>query len=289
MFLVRTIEDILANIEADTEIIVILDGEKENSIPHHPRVNVIYLPQAIGQRAATNMAARMSRAKYLMKLDAHCSMGKGFDRILIEDMEDNCVMVPIMYNLHAFNWVCPNGHTRYQGPSGPCKKCGEPTKRDVVWITKKNPTSTSYMFNRDLEFQYFKEYREKQKGDLVETMSLQGSCWMVTREKYWELNICDESWGSWGGQGAEVALKMWLSGGKVVCNKRTYYAHLFRTQGGDFGFPYPNPGKEQLKAKDMLRKTFLNNNWDKQTRNIEWLVEKFKPVPDWHYPCKKRA
>jgi len=57
---------------------------------------------------------------------------------------------------------------------------------------------------------------------------------MLTREKYWELNICDESLGSWGSQGIEVACKTWLSGGKCLVNHSTWYAHMFRTQGGDF-------------------------------------------------------
>ena len=105
---------------------------------------------------------------------------------------------------------------------------------------------------------------------------------MIHRDKYFGLNICDETWGSWGGQGAEVALKTWLSGGRVLCNKNTWYAHLFRTQGGDFGFPYPNPGKEQKKAKDKLRDVFLNDKWEHQIYPLSWLVEKFAPVPGWH-------
>jgi hypothetical protein len=103
---------------------------------------------------------------------------------------------------------------------------------------------------------------------------------MLTKKKYFDLNICDESWGSWGGQGAEVALKTWLSGGQVKCNKKTWYAHLFRTQGRDFGFPYPNPGKHQKQAKDKLRDVFLNDNWDKATKPLSWLIEKFNP-PEW--------
>jgi len=71
-----------------------------------------------------------------------------------------------------------------------------------------------------------------------------------------------------------------LSGGEVKVNKKTWYAHLFRTQGGDFGFPYPNPGNEQKKAKDTLRDTFLNDKWDKAKHKLSWLIEKFNP-PEW--------
>lgn len=283
-FLPNTVDDIMKNKRGKTEVIVVLDGAWGKGIPQYDDLRVVYLPESIGQRAATNLAAKLSKAKYIMKLDAHCAFDEGFDVKLMADMQDDWTVVPIMRNLHVFDWVCPNGHRRYQSPSGVCTECGQKTEKDIVWIGKESPQSTSYRFNRRLEFKYFGEYKDRQVGDLVETMSLQGSCFMCTRDKYWELDICDESWGSWGGQGAEVALKTWLSGGRVLCNKKTWYAHLFRTQGGDFSFPYENPGKEQLKAKDSLRDTFLTDNWSKATRTLDWLVEKFKPVPDWHYP-----
>lgn len=280
MFLNRTIDDILSHIEGDTEIIVVLDGQwGTEPIPDHPRVTLIYHPVSIGQRAATNEAARLSKSKYLMKVDAHCAFDQGFDVKMMAAMQDDITMVPVMRNLHAFDWVCEQGHRRYQSPSGPCTECGGPTQMELVWNPKRNPQSTAYRFDKDLHFQYWSEYKKQQQGDLVETMSIQGSCFLLTREKYFELDICDERHGSWGQQGTEVACKTWLSGGRVLVNKRTWYAHLFRTQGGDFGFPYPNPGIE--KARQYSRDLWLNNKWDKAIYPLEWLIEKFAPVPDW--------
>lgn len=280
MFLARTIQDILQNARGDTEIIAVLDGEwADPPIQMHPRVSLVYFPQSIGQRAATNVAARISTAKYLMKVDAHCAFDEGFDVKMMADMQPDWTMIPVMRNLHAFDWVCPNGHRRYQGPSGPCKECGEPTTMDVVWIAKSSPQSTSYRFDKTMHFQYFGEYKRKQVGDLVETMSIQGSCFMLTREKYLELDICDERHGSWGQQGVEVACKTWLSGGRVIVNKKTWYAHMFRTQGADFGFPYPN--LEIEKAREYSRDMWLNNKWDKAIHPLSWLIDKFAPVPGW--------
>lgn len=287
MWLAKTIEDILSNIEADTEIIAVLDGAwAEPPIPQNERVTLVYLPEAIGQRAATNMACRLSRAKYVMKVDAHCAFDKGFDRKMVQafkEVGDTVTMVPTMRNLHVFDWVCPDGHRRYQGPSGPCKECGKETVRDVVWIAKRRPESNSYCFDAEPHFQYFNEYtkREGWGGDLVESMSLQGSCFMMTREKYWELGICDESFGSWGSQGIEVAVKTWLSGGRVLVNRRTWYAHLFRTQGGDFSFPYPQKEENVQAAKKKAKDLFFNNKWDKGVRPLSWLVERFWPVRGW--------
>lgn len=280
LFLNNTIQDILLHIEGNTEIICVLDGQwPVVPVPDHERLTLIYHSESIGQRAATNEAARLSESKYLMKCDAHCAFDQGFDVKLMEVMQDDFTMVPVMRNLHVFDWVCPEGHRRYQGPSGPCIECGKPTTMDVVWIAKKNPASTAYRFDRDLHFQYWAEYKKQQKGDLVETMSLQGSCFMVTRKKYFELNLCDEGHGSWGQQGTEVACKTWLSGGRCIVNKKTWYAHLFRTQGGDFGFPYPNPGIGQ--AREYSRDLWLNDKWDKAIHPLSWLIDKFAPVPEW--------
>jgi hypothetical protein len=104
---------------------------------------------------------------------------------------------------------------------------------------------------------------------------------MLTREKYWELNISDEAFGSWGSQGIEVACKFWLSGGRVIINHNTWYAHMFRTQGGDFGFPYEQKQSKVNAAKSKARDLFFNNKWDKQTRPLSWLVERFAPVKGW--------
>lgn len=293
-FLGRTIQSILDNIEGDTNIIAVLDGYDTEipDIPEDPRVILIKHHEAIGQRAATNEACRLSKSKYVAKVDAHCSFDKGFDRILMENMQDDWTVVPIMRNLHAFDWVCKKcGATKYQGPTPEVcwtENCdGKEFERDIKWIGKNNPQSTAYCFDPEPHFQYFKKFKKRPEGDptkhgnLTETMSLQGSFFMMTRDKYWELNICDEEAGNWGNQGIEVACKTWLTGGRVLCNHNTWYAHMFRTQGGDFSFPWPNSGRETRKTKEKIKDDIWNNKLPNQKYPVSWLVEKFWPVPGW--------
>jgi glycosyltransferase involved in cell wall biosynthesis len=283
-FLARTVQDILRTIEGETEVIVVLDGaDSMYPLPQDKRVRVLAFEESIGQRAATNRAVEMSEAKYIMKVDAHCAFDKGFDSKMMAEMHDDWTMAPLMKNLHAFDWVCPDGHRRYQGPSGPCTECGKPTTKDVVWIAKKSPNSVSYCFDSTPHFQYFGEWnkRPEGQGEVTETMSLQGSCFMCTRDKYWELGLSDESFGSWGSQGIEVACKTWLSGGKVMVNHKTWYAHLFRTQGGDFSFPYKMSGNQVARAKAHAKDLFFNNKWPKAKKPLSWLVEHFWPVKGW--------
>ncbi len=297
IFIIKTIESILNNIQADTEVIVVYNGAwPDPVIPQYKRsdlVTLVHYTEKIGQRAAINAGVRLSKAKYILKCDAHCAFDNGFDIKMLEAFKitgDNVTMVPVMKNLHAFDWVCPNGHRRYQGPSGPCQarlpdgqECGKETQRDILWNAKPSPNSISYCFDSTPHFQYFGEYakRPESQGDITETMSLQGSCWMLTRDKYWELGVCDENFGSWGSQGIEVACKTWLSGGRVLVNKKTWYAHMFRTQGGDFSFSHPISRDDVEHAKSFARNLFFNNQWPLQKRPLSWLVEKFWPVKGW--------
>lgn len=282
IFLAKTIEDILSAIEMDTEVIVVLDGEwADPVIEDDPRVNIIYLSQPIGQRAATNLACKLSRAKYVMKVDAHCSFDKGFDRKMIAEMKDNWTMIPIMRNLHAYDWVCECGHRKYQDKGIKCEKCGEDMKMEMIWQPRANTRNYTYCFDSEPHFQYFGPLnsRPQSSGKIIETMSIQGSCFMLTRDKYWELNICDEELGSWGSQGIEVACKTWLSGGKVMVNKNTWYAHMFRTKTvNSFGFPYPQEEVKIQEAKAKVRDLFFNNKWPQAIHPLSWLIEKFWPI-----------
>lgn len=296
MFLKNTVEDILKNKEADTEIIVGLDGEwADPPLVQHPDVNVVYVPESIGQRAITKMCAKLSKAKYIIKCDAHCAFDKGFDRKMLEAFEktgDNVAMVPVMRNLWAFDWKCHHcGMRIYQAnfkEGDPCPSCGksDKMKRKMVWKGKHNPQSTSYCFNATPQFKYFEDYKhrpqyikdKKEKG-LTETMSLQGSFFMVTRKNYFFLDIDDERLGSWGNQGITVAGKLWLSGGRVLVNHNTWYAHLFRTNQ-NLKFPWPVSGRAQEKTKKKVKNLFYSGKWDKQIHPVSWLVRRFKP-PCW--------
>ena len=296
MFLRNTVEDILKNKEDDTEIIVGLDGEwSDPPLIQHPDVNIIYAPESLGQRGIIKLCAKLSRAKYIIKCDSHCSFDAGFDRKMLEAFKktgDNVVIVPIMRNLWGFDWKCHRcGWKKYQGPTPEkCKQCGDTRymRRKILWKGKERPQSVSYRFDSTPHFQYFNQYKktEKYKKDLketgiTETMSLQGSFFMMTREKYFALDIDDESLGSWGNQGLTVACKVWLSGGRVLVTHNTWYAHLFRTQGGDFGFPYEQKGRDVQRTKANVRKQIWSGKLLKQKHPLSWLIEKFEPIPGW--------
>lgn len=241
----QTIDDIFKNAVDDIEVIVGLDGwlpEFVKPFDLQPicesALKYIHTNKSIGQRAMTNKLARMSEAQYFMKVDAHCSFGPGFDRIMMESMDDKTILSPQMGVLNPDNWAV-NGRKM----------------------------TSRYCFGRDFVMKYDEETDEEEP----ETMCLQGSAWMISRENYWKWNVCDESLGSWGGQAVELGIAAYLNGGRCKTTKKTYYGHVFRHE--DKEFPYDrgeNPGKF---ATEELKRRYSDK--------IGGLVERFNYPLDW--------
>jgi len=153
----------------------------------------------------------------------------------------------------------------------------------MVWEPRKNRRTEGWRFDKDLHFQYWGELkgRPESQGPIMDTMSFIGACWFMERARWIEIEGLDEEHGSWGQVGTEISCKSWLSGGRLVTNKNTWYAHLFRTQGGDFSFPYSISGKQTDHARKYSNELWKENKWDKAIYPLSWLVQKFWPVPGW--------
>jgi len=296
-FMRQTVDDVLAHSSDETEVIAVCDGYwPEPTLEDHPRLKVIHFSKAIGQRAATNAGARLSRAKYIMKMDAHCSTDDGFDVKLMEDMQPDWTMIPSMHRLHVFDWGCSEcGERVYQG--GKPEKCEECSGTEfymhMVWEPRIqfDPT-VSWRFDQTLHFQYWrkhkrrKEVQEQAKTGIIETMSCIGCCFLMERERFFQLGGMDEGHGSWGQYGTELACKAWLSGGKMVTSLKTWVGHMFRTgnfsRNGNSSWPYPISQRDVDTARQYSRDLWLNDKWPHAVRPLSWLVDHFKPVPEWH-------
>jgi glycosyltransferase involved in cell wall biosynthesis len=278
----RTVADVLEHSTADTEVIVILDGDwPVEPLAQHPKLTVVYVPTAIGQRAATNLGARLSTAKYVMKLDAHCSLAHGFDTVLLhaaEELGPNVMQIPAQKNLHVYNWKCEAcGRVEYQCGLTECRACNSPSlTREIVWKPKSGVHTKRWRFDSELHFQY---WGGEPKAEFTETMSFLGACCFLSREQWLAIGGLDESHGSWGQFGTELSCKVWLSGGRVITNNRTWFAHFFRVGGQKF--PYPITGAEQDYARRYSQNLWRGNRWPGQTLPLRWLVDKFWPVPGW--------
>ena len=256
VFLQKTILDLLTKAKGEIEIIAVLDGYWVENIVDDPRVIYLHLGAPRGMRNAINSGAAIAGGKYLMKCDAHCMFDSGFDTKLAADCEKDWVVVPRRYALNPEKWQL------FDNPKYPIDYMYlSPTLHGVVWDKKnKNP---------------------KLKKKLIDdTMSAQGSCWFMYRDYFHELELEDEeNYGTFSNEFQEVGLKCWLSGGRVVVNKKTWYAHLHKDK--EMGRGYTLSGSEIQKATDYTKRWLGNTAWHKQTLPFTWLVEKFWPVPDW--------
>lgn len=300
----HTVNNLLENTSPTCEIIAILDGYDDGwppqPLPSNPRLTVVHHAKSIGQRAACNEGVRISKAKWICKIDAHCAVDKDFDLKMKKHCDYLTTLIGVQYNLHAFSWLCSKcSHESYQGPKpANCSKCKADARHLSIvpkWIPRGwkerdgvmsgNPKTTAWRFDSNLDFAYWGEFQNRPEGQqrpLSPTMSCLGACWMLQRERYWELGGSDELMGSWGQQGTEICAKSWLSGGRVMVNHETWFAHLFRTQPG-FGFPYHNEGKARASAR--AKELWANDKWPKAKYPLKWLIDKFAPVPD--FPNEK--
>ncbi len=289
-WLARTVQDVLGHAKAETEVIVVCDNSwPDPPLQDHPRLTVVHYSEPIGQRAAVNQAVRLSRAKYVMKLDGHSAVDDGFDVKLMAPYEDgrlrwDCTTIPRMYNLHVYDWQCQNCQGRtYQGAKPTeCPTCkGAEFAMLEVWAPRMNRRTDFARFDAELHFQYWHHYehRPESKGDLMDVMSSVGACFFMRREWFRKIGGLDEAHGFWGQFGTEISCKSWLGGGRQVVNKTTWFSHYFRVGGA--GFPYPINGNDQERAREYSRRLWRTGEWPGQKRPLDWLVKKFWPVLGW--------
>ena len=287
-FLGQTIGDVLAHAHSKTRVIAILDGNwPVVPIPDDPRVILVHHSESIGQRAAVNEAARISRARYLMKLDAHCSVEDGFDaKLIAADAEldrPDVTQIPGQRNLHVYNQRCVAcGTETYQCPPlTACGKCGGAIEQVMVWQPKRGSMTTAWRFTPEPKFAYWNSFRRRPDAqpDIHDVMTSLGACFFMRRARFEEIGGLDESIGSWGSFGIEIALKSMLSGGRHVVNRRTWFAHFFRV--GGLHFPYPITGAAQEAARERSRTLWFTNSWPGQTLPLSAVLEKFWPIDGW--------
>lgn len=296
-FMRNTVNDVLEHSGKDTEVISVCDGYwPEPPLEDDPRLQVIHFTEPVGQRGATNAGASLSRAKYIMKMDAHCATDEGFDQKLTADMQPDWTMIPSMHRLHVFDWGCSGcGERTYQGTKpAKCEECGgEEFYQHMVWEPRwQYEPTVAWRFDNNMQFQYWRKYhkrpevQEEAKSGLIATMSCIGCCFLMERERFWQLGGMDEGHGSWGQFGTELACKAWLSGGQMMTSLKTWVGHLFRTgnfsRNGESTWPYEIRQKDIDAARKYSRELWLKDRWPMATRKLEWLVERFKPVPSWH-------
>lgn len=269
IYLEQTVRNVLSNIRGNSEVLVYLDGyiPDPQIVTNDSRVMFFHTDKAVGQRAAINFLANKAEGKFICKLDAHCAIDEGFDLKMMADYEYDWTVIPRMYNLDYKTW-----RPKLIEDFTHAVRMGKLHDYIMIGINDKDELRTLYYphdFNKKL-------HHERKDILIDETMSCMGCCFFMHKDRFFEQGGCDEGHeGGWGQQGVEVALKAWLSGGKLMVNKKTWFAHWFRA--GDGGFPYPISGNQIDRVRAYSKDLWLNDKWSKATRKFSWLLDKFNP------------
>ena len=265
-FLQPTIKELFKKAEGEIEIIVTLDGYwPEPALEEDDRLKIVHKGESEGMRSAINSAVAIAEGEYIMKIDAHCMVDEGFDTKLKADCEDNWVVVPRRKRLDADNWCIT-----------------DLKKPDIDYMYLSYPDDPQDRGGAGLHGRVWKQKNATSKDDgIVDLMSAQGSCYFMKKSYYHELELLDEeNYGPFGSEFQEVGFKCWLSGGRVVRNKKTWYAHLHK--GKKHGRGYFLNNKDMAKANAYTNKWInFKEAWDKQTIPLQDHVRHFWPLPEW--------
>ena len=263
MFLAKTVDDIFAKARGEFEVVVILD-EKDQQLAPRPGLVVLKKEGPPGLRSAINQGVRAAQGKYIMKCDAHCMFGEGFDVILSAECEDDWVVIPRRYSLEPKDWSIRQG-------------------RPII-------DYEYYVFPyRSEELQAVRtggkwHERATKWYDILldEDMAFQGSCWFTTKKHLADIDgfgVDTTTGEQFVLESEELSNKTWLSGGKCMVNKKTWYAHLHK--GNEYGRGYFLSSRAMKIQRVFHTDYWMHNQWPKQIHKMEWLINKFMPIPGW--------
>src|SRR3990167_1072361 len=256
----RTLSSIYENAIGEFEVIVGLNGQPWIEIEPYPNLRIIRLDENIGIKGMINLLAALARGKYIYKSDAHCSFGKGFDEILQADMQDDWIVMPRFYVLNGETW-----------------KWQDDRFYDYFYL------SCPFTDPRGFRFKAGGHWPERTKERLDtlidETPQIHGSGWFISKDHYFDLggfpNI--DPYGH-AQEPIWLALKNWLAGGRVMVNKKTWYAHLHQ-QGNKRGYRMDHA--QEVTSYDLAANYWVGDKWAERKHDFMWFVDKFMPMPSW--------
>jgi len=261
-FLQETIDDIFNNATGDIEVLVNLDGYwPDPPLKDDKRLTVIHQRRR-GMRAGINTMAAVARGQYLMKCDAHCAFAPGFDEVLAAECADNWIVIPRRRSLDAEKW--------------------EPKPKEPIDAMR---YFWPFAHPDDLGLHgkpWYERGRERRDILLDEDVTFQGSLWFMARS-HWERigPMQEEGYETFMGEPQELGFATQLGPweGKVMRNKRTWYAHLHK--GRQWGRMYSMSKSERVRGNAYSWDFWWNDRWDGRAHDLEWLIDRFPPMPGW--------
>ena len=277
-FLNKTIKTTLQRASGEVEVIVLLDGAPPaKPIPEWRGVRVLENEEAGGIGAASWQMANAAKGKYIMKLDAHCLLARGWDDALKAHTEYKDLAVPARYQLKDEGWRRGYGPIHYLFLTYPWLQ--EP--QFGAGMHGKKWQSEDGLAKRAVGREYFWPERAwKDRHPLDEIMAFQGSLWFMHKERFLELDGVDRRCILWG-EAINIGFKVFMSGGRMVRDKSTWYAHLHK--GRKHGRGYWMDKRFMQKINLWSADYWMNDKWEHplRVRGIRDFVRHFWPIPGW--------
>jgi hypothetical protein len=272
------VEDLLNKAEGEVEVVVVYDGrwpEPTEMPPNDPRVIQIHhgiINDNYGMRESINAGVRVSHGDYLMIIDEQCAVDQGYDVKLAADCEDDWVVIPRRKRLDPETWT----------------------------LIQDGRPDIDYMY---IEYPYVKpldktqglhgaEWKRPERAEIMtdDTPTMQGSCYFMKRS-YW-VDLDSTNYGTFTAEAQEVSLRAWFSGGRVVVNKNTWYAHWHK---GNAGKGYAFTTEQYKRHAEGMEKGRLYSiqywlNTTDYLHDWNWFVTKmFKDMPGWSRDWRERV
>jgi len=271
IFLKKTILDVLEKATGEIEIFPVLDGYDlpAEEFVDDPRVHYLRIPLGDGKchkRQGINMMVDVCKGEYVMSLDAHCMMAKGFDVQLAKDHKSHWVQVPRRNRLDAENWCLQ-------------KQIDGRPPIDYEYIMFRNLLSENEGIHG---FKWDARTLLRQDILIDDILTFQGSCWFMTKDWFKARGFMDIKYQGWGQEAEEISFETWKNGGEVKVNKNTWYAHLHK--GPKYGRMYHMSQRDNRKSYEYSSDLWLHKNKD----FFIGLLEKFMPLPSWPTNWKER-
>jgi len=256
--LTRTIDSIYENATGEFEVIIGYNGGGAFDFDY-PNLKVIDFPENIGIKMNINALAASATGKYIFKLDAHTRVSKGFDEILQQDMQPDWVVTP-RFKIIKDDWSIQI-------------RDGQEEFYDYFYLSCPFTDPRGFRFKAGGHWPERTQERLTSHPTVDETPQIHGSGWFMEKDHFFELGgfPLQDPYGH-GQEPLWIGLKNWLAGGKVMVNKRVWYAHLHQNSK-DRGYP-------EDKAHTERTYNMTAEYWVKQP-GFDKFVEKFMPMPSW--------
>lgn len=215
------------------------------------QITIIKHDQPQGVRVAFNKAAAITDCKYVFKIDSHIEMCPGWDTKAKQSYDNSGMETLLIPRIRSWE------------PS-----TGEYGRR----------LFGSWFLDREVHQHYWQDYMSRIPENQLEweTMANLGASWFTSQQYWFQMGGHDESLYIWGESAPETSLKCWLFGGRQIVRRDFWFAHLFRRQ-----FPYQISGSAIKHNKNVIKQEWTGEPKPGQIHDLQWLADKFAPVPTW--------